>query len=208
MNSNSSTDVVMNDENQQRQQETLVQQQLAVGIISRKQKDEFQQSKRMKLSNPSSSVSSSSSAQMMGRTLERYINWHRANQNDWDIFLKDQLTMNPLANMVCDCAYQCDRDQQGQLLSSIVLGGGGACTFGPTENALPDLIKENVETLIHTHTPGWRVKIYTPTVSSERSILSWLGGSILGSLNAFQNMYITKAEYDEWGPAIVNRKCP
>jgi actin-related protein len=72
---------------------------------------------------------------------------------------------------------------------------------------VPDQIKESVEAIIHQHTPGWRVKVLAPGIQ-ERAILSWLGGSILGSLGSFHEMWITKAEYDEWGSSIVNRKCP
>ena len=35
----------------------------------------------------------------------------------------------------------------------------------------------------------------------------WIGGSILASLSTFQQMWISKQEYDESGPAIVHRKC-
>ena len=31
--------------------------------------------------------------------------------------------------------------------------------------------------------------------------------TILSSLSTFQSMWISKAEYDESGPAIVHRKC-
>jgi len=118
----------------------------------------------------------------------------------------DQLTDSPIASMICDAAYRCDRDQQASLLGNVVLGGGGAC-IGPTDQAVPDLLKEQVEAIIHTHTPGWRVKVLSPG-RKERSISSWLGGSILGSLGAFHEMWITKAEYEECGAAIINRKCP
>ena len=37
--------------------------------------------------------------------------------------------------------------------------------------------------------------------------VAWIGGSILSSLSTFQSMWISKAEYDESGPAIVHRKC-
>lgn len=120
--------------------------------------------------------------------------------------LRTQLTAAPLAQMVCDAAYRCDRDQQGALLGNVVLGGGGSC-LGPTEQAFPETLRENIESLIHVHTPGWKVKLLAPAVA-ERAILSWLGGSILGSLGTFHDMWITKAEYEEWGSAIVNRKCP
>ena len=41
----------------------------------------------------------------------------------------------------------------------------------------------------------------------ERAVATWLGGSILSSLQTFQNKWITKAEYQETGPSIVHRKC-
>jgi hypothetical protein len=41
----------------------------------------------------------------------------------------------------------------------------------------------------------------------ERKYSVWIGGSILASLSTFQQMWISKAEYDESGPSIVHRKC-
>ncbi|KAL3932943.1 MAG: hypothetical protein SGBAC_010616 [Bacillariaceae sp.] len=120
--------------------------------------------------------------------------------------LSEQLTAAPIANMVCDAAFRCDRDQQANVLGNVILSGGGAC-IGPTDHALPDLLREQMESIIHQHTPGWRVKVLSPHIP-ERHIASWLGGSILGSLGGFHEMWITKAEYEEWGSAIVNRKCP
>lgn len=118
----------------------------------------------------------------------------------------EQLTASPVANMVCDAAFRCDRDQQAGVLGNVVLAGGGAC-IGPTDQSVPDSLREQIEAIIHTHTPGWRVKVLSPGMQ-ERAIASWLGGSILGSLGTFHEMWITKAEYEEWGTAIVNRKCP
>lgn len=119
---------------------------------------------------------------------------------------QDYLTSSPVPAMVCDAAFRCDRDQQAQLLANVVMSGGGAC-LGPSDQALPEFVREQVEAIIHQHTPGWRVKVLSPSMT-ERSICSWLGGSILGSLGTFHDMWITKKEYDEWGSAIVNRKCP
>lgn len=120
--------------------------------------------------------------------------------------LSEQLKVSPIASMVCDSAFRCDRDQQASVLGNVVLSGGGAC-IGPTDQAVPDLLREQMEAIIHTHTPGWRVKVLSPGMQ-ERAICSWLGGSILASLGTFHDMWITKAEYEEWGSAIVNRKCP
>lgn len=118
----------------------------------------------------------------------------------------DQVSPSAVPALVCDAAFRCDRDQQAQLLGNVILCGGGAC-LGPTDQAVPDMLREQVEAIIHTHTPGWRVKVLSPSVQ-ERAICNWLGGSILGSLGTFHDMWITRAEYEEWGSAIVNRKCP
>jgi actin-related protein len=35
----------------------------------------------------------------------------------------------------------------------------------------------------------------------------WIGGSILGSLDTFKDMWITKEDYEEAGARIVHSKC-
>ncbi|KAL3789688.1 hypothetical protein HJC23_003889 [Cyclotella cryptica] len=131
------------------------------------------------------------------------------------------LTSAPPAQMVCDAAFRCDRDQQGSLLGNVVVCGGGACLPGIgsaaplpaggvaqlNEDAFPDRLREEIEAIVHRHTMGWRVKVTSPNVS-ERAVCSWLGGSILGSLGTFQDMWVSKRDYEEFGAAIVNRKCP
>jgi actin-related protein len=124
-----------------------------------------------------------------------------------ETLVSEQLTSSNVAAMICDAAYRCERDQQAALLGNVVIGGGGAC-LGPTEQAVPDFVKESVEAMIHQHTAGWRVKVLSPSSFAERKLLTWLGGSILGSLGSFHEMYMTKAEYDEWGSSLVHRKCP
>lgn len=42
----------------------------------------------------------------------------------------------------------------------------------------------------------------------EAQFAAWIGGSILSSLNTFENLWITKSEYKEVGSCIVHRKCP
>ena len=142
------------------------------------------------------------------------------------------LTSASPAQMVCDAAFRCDRDQQASLLGNVVVCGGGSCITGVAgvgamaaggplgvggpvpagsgagdEHAFPDRLREEIEAIVHRHTPGWRVKVTSPNIS-ERAICSWLGGSILGSLSTFQDMWISKKDYEEYGAAVVNRKCP
>ncbi|XP_054965374.1 POTE ankyrin domain family member G isoform X1 [Pan paniscus] len=49
-----------------------------------------------------------------------------------------------------------------------------------------------------------KIKIIAPP---KRKYSVWVGGSILASLSTFQQMWISKQEYDESGPSIVHRKC-
>ena len=63
------------------------------------------------------------------------------------------------------------------------------------------LTMNEVEKLVADSIP---VRIISPP---ERKYSVWIGGSILGSLNTFQDKWITKYEYDEFGPSIVHRKC-
>merc|ERR1719432_376872 len=45
-----------------------------------------------------------------------------------------------------------------------------------------------------------KIKIIAPP---ERKYSVWIGGSILASLSTFQQMWISKQEYDECGPSIA-----
>ena len=117
-----------------------------------------------------------------------------------------EYTSATVPSMVCDAAFKCDRDQQAQLLGNVVLAGGGGC-LGPNDNSFPDRLRDEVEAIIHTHTPGWRVKVLSPD-RRERSYCSWMGASIMASVGMFHDFWITRKEYDEYGPAILNRKCP
>ncbi|KAH7518566.1 hypothetical protein FEM48_Zijuj09G0185100 [Ziziphus jujuba var. spinosa] len=49
-----------------------------------------------------------------------------------------------------------------------------------------------------------KIKVVAPP---ERKYSVWIGGSISASVSTFQQMWISKGEYDESGPAIVHRKC-
>lgn len=127
-----------------------------------------------------------------------------------------ELTASSLPSMICESAFQCDREQQPQLLGNAILCGGGACLATSVlsssntvsdGNAMPERIQLECEAILQAQTPGWKVKVFSPGIT-ERSVCSWLGASILGSLGSFHEMWVTKAQYEEYGAAIVHRKCP
>mmetsp|Transcript_43073 Transcript_43073/g.51684 ORF Transcript_43073/g.51684 Transcript_43073/m.51684 type:complete len:120 (+) Transcript_43073:913-1272(+) len=119
--------------------------------------------------------------------------------------------------MITQSAFQCSREQQPSLLGNIILGGGNACcqSVSPLpqqpqpspSDILPDLLQTQIERIIHVHTPGWTVKIATPNLR-ERSVVSWLGGSIVSGLGTFRELCMTRQEYEDVGANIVHRKCP
>ncbi len=52
--------------------------------------------------------------------------------------------------------------------------------------------------------PNFRVRIEE---SEDYQSLSWMGGSIVSSLETFQSNWISKSMLEEYGPSIVLRKC-
>jgi len=103
---------------------------------------------------------------------------------------------NGIHNLIFDSIMKCDVDIRKDLYANIVLSGGSTMYPG---------IQERVEKeVIALAPPTMKIKVVAPP---ERKYSVWIGGSILSSLSTFENMWITKEEYDESGPAIVHRKC-
>jgi actin beta/gamma 1 len=91
---------------------------------------------------------------------------------------------------------KCDVDIRSDLYQNTVLSGGTTMFPG-----IADRMQKELTALAP---PTMKVKIIAPP---ERKYSVWIGGSILASLSTFQQMWISKEEYDESGPSIVHRKC-
>ncbi|KAK2702289.1 hypothetical protein QYM36_019099 [Artemia franciscana] len=91
---------------------------------------------------------------------------------------------------------KCDVDIRKDLCSSIVLSGGS--TMYPS---IADRIQKEITALAPS---AMKIKVIAPP---ERKYSVWIGGSILASLSTFEDMWISKQEYDESGSSIVHRKC-
>jgi len=90
----------------------------------------------------------------------------------------------------------CDVDIRKDLYANTVMSGGSTMF-----NNIDQRMKDEITALApQTMT----VKIVAPP---ERKYSVWIGGSILASLSTFEDMWVTKDEYDESGPGIVHRKC-
>uniref|UniRef100_A0A671MJ16 Actin, beta 1 n=1 Tax=Sinocyclocheilus anshuiensis TaxID=1608454 RepID=A0A671MJ16_9TELE len=85
---------------------------------------------------------------------------------------------------------KCDVDIRKDLYANTVLSGGTTMYPG-----IADRMQKEITSLAPS------------TMKIKRKYSVWIGGSILASLSTFQQMWISKQEYDESGPSIVHRKC-
>jgi len=95
-----------------------------------------------------------------------------------------------------DSIMKCDVDIRKDLYANTVMSGGTTMFTGLAER----LNKE----MVNLAPASMSIKIVAPP---ERKYSVWIGGSILASLSTFEDMWVTKEEYDESGPSIVHRKC-
>ena len=100
-------------------------------------------------------------------------------------------------NTVVEAIGKTDIDIRRDLFGNVILSGGNTNFKGFEERLgkqLPEIAPQNVKTkVIH---------------SAERKFTPWVGGSILSSLGSFQQMWMSKQEYEEHGTIMIERKCP
>ena len=91
---------------------------------------------------------------------------------------------------------KCEDAIRNELFMNIMLSGGTTMYPG-----IVDRMHKEIVALAPSHK---KIKLTAPP---ERKYTAWIGGSILASLSTFQQMWISKKDYDEYGPSIVHRKC-
>ena len=92
---------------------------------------------------------------------------------------------------------KCDVEIKDELFSNIVLAGGNTMFPG-----FGDRLQKELSAM--ERSSSRKFVVITPP---DRQYSGWHGGSILASLPAFKEMFITKQEYDESGPSVVHMKC-
>jgi len=112
----------------------------------------------------------------------------------------DTHTFTGVHNMLHESVTKCDADIRRELFNSIIVTGGTTLLTGFFDRLSLEL---SVPALV-----PYKLKILASPSSAERKFSVWIGGSILASLGSFHQMWISKAEYDEQGASIVERKCP
>jgi actin len=96
---------------------------------------------------------------------------------------------------VFDAIRACDLELRNSLFANVVLSGGNTLFPG-----MADRLTRELAALAES---ARRIHVVAPP---ERSFAAWIGGSIAAAI-APRGMWISRAEYDEFGPQIVTRKC-
>lgn len=99
-----------------------------------------------------------------------------------------------------DVIGRMDVDIRRELYGGVLLSGGTSM-FGSLRDRLERELTEVAPQMA-------RVKVVSPTNAVERRFSTWIGGSILASLGTFQQMWMSKSEYQELGAGLIHKKAP
>ena len=97
-----------------------------------------------------------------------------------------------------------NEDIRRELFGNVILSGGNTLFPGMATRLRTELTKLAAE-------PALGLEDALPGVHAlkeeHRQHVAWLGGALLSSMSSFDQMCMTKEEYDEFGPALVHIKC-
>merc|ERR1719273_1082706 len=106
------------------------------------------------------------------------------------------LESDGIHKLTYESIMKCDVDIRRDLYRNTVLSGGSTM--------FPNLDQRLNKEMTALAPASIKIKVVAPP---ERKYSVWIGGSILSSLSTFQEMWISKDQYDESGPQIVHRMC-
>lgn len=103
-----------------------------------------------------------------------------------------------LPSLVARSLQTCDVDARPHLLANVILTGAGSLI-----EKLPERLQADLQALY----PNPRVRVIASSGTVERKFGAWIGGSVLGSLGSFHQMWVSRREYEEFGAGVVEKRC-
>lgn len=97
--------------------------------------------------------------------------------------------------VLCYSIQSADMDLRKVLYGNVVLSGGSTLFKGFGDRLLAEMKR--------TTPKDCKIRISAP---QERLYSTWIGGSILASLDTFRRMWVSKREYEAEGVRVVHRK--
>ncbi|KAK8803426.1 hypothetical protein WA158_001120 [Blastocystis sp. Blastoise] len=105
-------------------------------------------------------------------------------------------SIKPLMNMVNESLIKCGTEGKRDLWNNVLLVGGSSCLKG-----MSDRFKTELSLSLSNKAR------MLPIPESDRRLNTFLGGSIVASLPSFNEMWVSKQEYEEHGGNIIFKKC-
>ncbi|EDR27129.1 actin-11, putative [Entamoeba dispar SAW760] len=90
---------------------------------------------------------------------------------------------------------QCDCDLRKEMYNNIVLCGGSSM--------FPGMKQRFIKEITILSPPTIQISV---DCNRKRKYGAWIGGKLFASLSSFEERYIKKAEYDEFGASYINSK--
>lgn len=104
---------------------------------------------------------------------------------------------DPLSRVVYEAIMECDVDVRPQLYRTIALSGGNTLIKN-----FPERLEEEVKKLV----PDRAKDMIKVEAMPDRQYAVWIGGAILASLPAFQDMMITKKQWEKEGSSVLFKR--
>jgi actin-related protein len=123
-----------------------------------------------------------------------------ANATDSFISSHSTLSNGALQQLVYDSLSAMDVDVRKEMCSNIVLVGASSL--------FPNFQERLSEELSSRISPTFFKPKVIASKPLERQFSSWIGASVLTSLGSFQQMWCSRAEYEEYGATLAATKFP
>jgi len=107
----------------------------------------------------------------------------------------------PLQNLIhASLSAVGDVDVRKELCSNIILTGGSSL-FANMDQRLSHEVSNVVPN-------SFKCKVLASRNTMERRFAAWIGGSVLTSLGSFQQLWLSRTEYDEYGVSLATQRFP
>ncbi|KAF7998693.1 hypothetical protein HF325_006877 [Metschnikowia pulcherrima] len=103
-------------------------------------------------------------------------------------------TIRGLSQMITHALASVDIDLRTSIAHNVIVTGGTSLIPQLTERLNTELLSAN---------PGLKVRLHALGNANERTNQTWIGASVLASLGAFHQMWVSPAEYEEAGPERI-----
>jgi len=107
---------------------------------------------------------------------------------------------NSIQSLIYSSISSLDVDARKELCGNILLCG--------SHSMFPSLDKRLSLEISELVSNNFKCRVIAPRNSMERRFASWIGGSVLTSLGSFQQLWLSKTEYEEYGATLACQRFP